>query len=129
MKRALIGFSMIVLLTAAGCTRNVVNINGDIYTGSGHKATLAEIEKAIELAGESAFWQTQPVSPGHIVATKTWGHQHMAQVDIKYTTDSYSITYKDSSDSLKYDGTQINRNYNHYVGKLRRAIHKELLLL
>jgi len=129
MKQVLIGLAMVILLAAAGCTATLKNINDSpILTGSEKRATLAEIQKAIERAGDSTLWQTQAVSPGHIVATRTW-KVHMAQVDIKYSTDSYRITYKNSSDSLEYDGTQIHKSYNTYVEQLDMAINRELALL
>ncbi len=129
MKRALIGFALMIALVAAGCAATLKNINDSpILTGSEKRATLAEIHKAIERAGDSTLWQIQAVSPSHIVATKTW-NVHMAQVDIKYSTDSYRITYKNSSDSLEYDGTQIHKSYNTYVKQLDMAINRELAFL
>jgi len=49
----------------------------------------------------------------------------MAQVDIKYSTIAYSITYKDSS-NLKYDGTKIHSNYNGWIQNLDKAIKIQL---
>ena len=129
MKQPLIGLAMVILLAAAGCTATLKNINDSpILTGSEKRATLAEIQKAIEQAGDSTLWQIQAVSPGHLVATKTW-NVHMAQVDIKYSTDSYRITYKTSSETLKYDGTKIHSDYNTYVKQLDMAINRELAFL
>ena len=130
MKRALIGFAMIVLFAAAGCvTAPLENINNSpITTGSGKSMTLAEIEKAIERAADSTVWRIQPVGPGQVIATKKW-YVHMAAVDIKFTTDSYSITYKTSNKSVRYDGSQIHPKYNIHVKALDTAIKGELGLL
>lgn len=53
---------------------------------------------------------------------------HMAQVDIRYTTTSYSITYRDSKD-LNYDGSNIHRNYNNWIRNLDQAIKQQLASL
>ena len=46
---------------------------------------------------------------------------HKAVVDINYDHSKYSITYKDS-ENLKYDGTDIHRNYNNWVINLTNKI-------
>jgi hypothetical protein len=50
------------------------------------------------------------------------------QVDIAYTTTSYSINYKDSR-GLDYDGSSIHSNYNGWVQRLDRAIARQLATL
>jgi hypothetical protein len=46
-------------------------------------------------------------------------------MDIKYNTKSYSIEYKDSQ-GLKYDGTNIHKNYNSWVMNLDNRIRAQL---
>jgi hypothetical protein len=49
----------------------------------------------------------------------------MAVVDVNYTPQTYSITYKDSS-NLGYDGQSIHKNYNGWVQNLDKAIRAQL---
>ena len=53
---------------------------------------------------------------------------NVAEVDIAYTTTTYSINYKDSR-GLDYDGSNIHSNYNGWVQKLDRAIARQLATL
>ena len=52
----------------------------------------------------------------------------MAKVDITYTTESYSVVYKDSHELL-YDGKEIHRNYNNWVLQLSDRIRLQLAQL
>ena len=51
--------------------------------------------------------------------------QHTAVVDIRYSPESYSISYRDSA-VLLYDGQVIHRNYNKWVQLLSERIQLEL---
>ena len=72
-------------------------------------------------------WQASLVETGHMQCT-LYIRDHMAKVDITYTTEAFSITYADS-DNLKYDAekNKIHRNYNSWVQNLRGDINNELL--
>ena len=48
-----------------------------------------------------------------------------ATVAIPYTTKTYSILYKNSS-NFKYNGTKIHKRYNELVSGLDAAIRREL---
>jgi hypothetical protein len=50
---------------------------------------------------------------------------HVAVVDINYSTTSYSISHK-SSTNLLYDGTEIHKNYNSWIHNLQEEIEKRL---
>ena len=63
-------------------------------------------------------------APGHIIGTLNI-RDHIAIVDITYNSDSYSITYKDST-NLNYNGTNIHRNYNNWINNLDNAIKVQL---
>lgn len=123
-----LALTLLVASTIAivGCnkTHPVMNFEGTpIVTASGQK-DLKAIKKAIIYAGTRIGWQMQPAGPGHIVGT-LFNRGHMAKVDIKYNTDTYNVTYKDSS-NLLYDGALIHRNYNRWVDRLNRNIRAEL---
>lgn len=112
-------------LTLAGCrTAPVYNVdNADVMvTGKGY--TLADVSKAIRLAGASLGWNMHESSPGHIVGTLHL-RSHTAVVDIPYSKKHYSIKYK-SSENLNYDGTKIHSNYNGWVQRLDNAIRVQL---
>ena len=113
----------------AGCNRTnpVMNVEGSPITVASGKTNMEKVKGAIISAGARMGWQMKAVSDGYLVAT-LYQRGHMAQVDIKYTTESYNITYKDSS-NLLYDGTNIHRNYNNWVNNLDRNIRAELAQL
>jgi hypothetical protein len=109
-----------------GCNKTVplINYENSPIVTVGGKADMDKIKKAIIVAGTRIGWQMQPVTDGHIVGS-LFTRGHMAKVDIKYNQDTYSITYKDSS-NLLYDGSEIHRQYNNWVDRLNRQIRAEL---
>jgi hypothetical protein len=92
-------------------------------------ASLDEIGNAIIRAGASLNMQMRKVRPGIITATYVpmggAGKGLSATMEVKYNTKSYSIEYKDSQ-GLKYDGTNIHRNYNKWVQSLDSRIRVQL---
>jgi hypothetical protein len=52
----------------------------------------------------------------------------MAQVDIPYNRQMYSIVYRDSN-NLDYDGVNIHSNYNSWIQNLSAAINARLSML
>ncbi len=108
-----------------GRTEAVYNVdNAIIATGSGKKATIEQARAAIVQAAAARQWTLSEVDPGHFVAT-VHVRTHMAQVDITYSTEHYSIKYK-NSDDLLYNGSEIHRNYNKWVKILQNEINKAL---
>lgn len=89
--------------------------------------TMEDVQKAIVRAGVGLGWQMKVVEPGLIVGTLNL-RSHMAVVDVKYDTKTYSISYKDSS-NLDYDGSNIHKNYNGWVENLDRGIRTQLTSL
>ena len=92
-------------------------------------ATMAEVSKAIQAGGNSLGWAMQEVSPGLIVGTLHL-RDHMAKVEIPFSTRDYSIRYK-SSTNLKYNASQktIHSNYNSWVTNLDNQIRARLASL
>lgn len=90
-------------------------------------ATLTDIQRAIIRAGAQRGWQMTPVEPGHIVATYS-RREFTAVIDIRFTTQTYSITYKDST-NLDYDGTNIHPSYNSWIQYLQRDIQNQVAAL
>ncbi|WP_027723076.1 hypothetical protein [Maridesulfovibrio zosterae] len=121
--------AFVLILCAAllgGCrTAPIHNIElAPIINNSQSTRTLEEVKNSIIKAGYSLNWQMTDVSPGHLIATLNI-RSHEAVVDITYTTESYSINYKDST-NLKHKGDTIHSNYNGWINNLARAINIEL---
>ena len=95
-----------------------------IVSGTGENLTTEQVKNAIVRAGASLGWDMKEVEKGHLVGT-LFLRSHMAQVDITYDADAYSIHYKDSS-NLNYDGTNIHSNYNGWIENLQRNIQSQL---
>jgi len=120
-------FLLLIIVVFAGCRTGspVFNVEeATINTVSGKEPALEDVSRAIVSAGGN--WNMQIVKPGHIVAT-LHNRQHMAQVDIQYTTKGYSITRKDSAE-LQYDAEKgtIHDGYNRWVQRLDSNIRTRL---
>ena len=123
----------VVLLAASlafmgGCrTATIMNVKDAPVEVTGKQVTTDEVKQAILRAGATLGWQMKETEPRNIVGT-LFLRSHMAQVDIPYSNESYSILYK-NSENLKYDGTSIHSNYNGWVQNLDRAIRAQLLAM
>ena len=116
----LILLASIVAFIGCGSGSPIVNYNNSPIQAAAGKKNQKNIRRAIILAGTSTGWQMREVSQGMIVATR-FSSGRMAKVDIKYTTESFNITYKDSS-NFHYDGTNIHKTYNSWVKQLHKTI-------
>jgi hypothetical protein len=114
-------------LALIGCRSAPVYNATDVPVNASEKATAADVKKAIMSAGAALGWQMKEDAPGHIVATLAL-RKHMAIVDIPYSTNSFSILYKDSTE-LGYNGSSIHSNYNGWVQNLERQITARLSVL
>jgi len=120
-----IAFLILATLLFSGCTsKPIYNVPNTPIIARNGAPTDAQITKAIFRAGDFLGWKMKKVSPGHIIGTLHL-RTHTAIVDISYNSDSYSITYKDST-NLGYTGTNIHRNYNTWVNNLDKAINANL---
>lgn len=118
----LIGASLTFL---SGCrTAPIYNVSEQAIVTNSTSYTEADVQKAIVRAGSGLGWDMKVNQPGHITGTLHL-RTHMAQVDVKYNKQNYSINYKDS-DNLQYDGKIIHKNYNGWVQNLDRAIKVQL---
>lgn len=110
----------LALLTTAGCTNKpVLNTQHDLPA----TAQLSEekIKQVIVAALQKREWTVQRLSPQLVQAEITVRNQFHAEIDIRYTRNSYAITYRDSRD-LGYKDGKIHRNYNRWVSMLDRDI-------
>jgi hypothetical protein len=118
-------FVLSIFAISVGCVAPIYNVtNHPIAPSGGTPRTLDQVKPAILGAGEARGWTMKEVAPGHLEGILRI-RAHMAAVDIKYTTTSYSITYKDSSELL-YDGSQIHEEYNKWIKDLQAGIDSRL---
>jgi hypothetical protein len=95
-----------------------------VEPAGGAKLTAEQVKLAIQRAGTTLGWQIKEVQPFLLEGTLHL-RNHMAQVNIPYSADRYSIIYKDSKD-LNYDGKNIHTNYNGWVQNLDKAIRVQM---
>ncbi len=88
--------------------------------------TLDKVQKAIIDAGIKQTWIMTPVKPGEMLGEYNV-QSHQIHVSIPYTTKSYSILYKDSS-NLRYDPVKrtIHVNYQKWIERLDNEIKTRL---
>lgn len=126
-------FAVLVLSLAPFMASNaariepVVNIeNQAVARGDGKTLTEEQVKNAIVVASaRQQYWSVTPVQPGMMVGKLNYKDKHTAVVDITYSTNTFSIKYRDSHNFSyeKEDGVeQIHRNYNRLLQGLRRDI-------
>ena len=124
-KNVLVSVGAVALII--GCVSNLAPVqNVENQPISASKAvSLDEVGKAIIRAGASiSGFQMKQVKPGLITASYA-AREFSSVMEVKYDTKQYSITYKDSQ-GLKYDGTQIHKQYNSWVQRLDTRIKAQL---
>ncbi len=127
MKTPIKVFALFCLLALAACREAPVYNVEQAPLNAPKGASLSQIGKAIKVAGAQLGWQMQDVSPGKMVG-KLYNRSHVAEVDLVYDKQNYSIRYKDSV-NLNYDGATIHKNYNSWVQNLQKAITAQVLAL
>ncbi|KAE9650325.1 hypothetical protein IFR35_08175 [Pseudomonas fluorescens] len=106
----------LALLTTAGCTNKpVLNTQHDLPVNA--QVSEEKMKAVIVNALQKREWTVQRLSPQLVQAEITVRNQYYAAIDIRYTRNSYAITYRDSRD-LGYKDGKIHRNYNRWVNNL-----------
>ena len=106
----------LALLTTAGCTNKpVLNTLHDLPANA--QVSEEKMKAVIVNALQKREWTVQRLSPQLVQAEITVRNQYYAAIDIRYTRNSYAITYRDSRD-LGYKDGKIHRNYNRWVNNL-----------
>lgn len=119
---------LLLVAALAGCrTSEVYNIQ-EASLSTPPAAEMMQVENAIRRAGGGLGWQIKradPQQPGHLIGRLPI-RSHVAVVDIKHNTKTFSISYKDST-NLDYDPAKgkIHSNYNGWIQNLREAIVRE----
>jgi hypothetical protein len=114
------------MLALAACQpMPIYNVaDAPVTTTSGKAPSAAQVRAAIITAGTSLGWSIKEAGPGRLEGTLHL-RDHVAVVDIPYSTARYSITYKSSENLQAANGT-IHKNYNGWIQNLDRAIRTEL---
>ncbi len=102
-------------------------VDHSVVTSSGKTPSEEQVRKAIFQALTGRGWTVRESQPQHLVAVLDI-RQHQAVVDINYSAKMFSITYKDSK-VLRYDGTNIHRNYNSWIKNIEEDISANLAAL
>ena len=106
----------LALLTTAGCTsKPVLNTQHDLPANA--QVSEEKMKTVIVNALQKREWNVQRLSPQLVQAEITVRNQYYAAIDIRYTRNSYAITYRDSRE-LGYKDGKIHRNYNRWVNNL-----------
>jgi hypothetical protein len=118
---------LIGLIGTTGCRTSPIRNYSNQPVPPG--ATMAEVSKAIQAAGNGLGWAMKEEYPGMITG-ELYVRDHFAEVEIPYSRTDYSIRYK-SSRNLKYDAAKktIHSNYNGWVENLDNAIRTGLARL
>ena len=97
-----------------------------VTTATGKEPSLDDVQKAIIQAGAGLGWTMAVVKRGEIIGTLNI-RSHQAVVTIPYTSKTYSILYKDSS-NLNYNAEKqtIHQNYTGWIQRLDGAIRSRL---
>ncbi|CRM64987.1 hypothetical protein [Pseudomonas sp. 58 R 12] len=110
----------LALLTTAGCTsKPVLNTQHDLPATA--QVSEEKMKTVIVNALQKREWTVQRLNPQLVQAEITVRNQYYAAIDIRYTRNSYAITYRDSRE-LGYKDGKIHRNYNRWVSMLDRDI-------
>ena len=110
----------LALLTTAGCTNKpVLNTQHDLPANP--QVNEEKMKQTIIAALNKRQWVVQRLSPQLVQAEINVRNQYYAAIDIRYTRNSYAITYRDSRE-LGYKDGKIHRNYNRWVSMLDRDI-------
>jgi hypothetical protein len=119
--------SAVAILLAACAPTPIKDIEYAPVNASSANYDLSDVTTAIKKAGVGLGWQMKEETPGHIVGTLNL-RSYVVIVDITYTLDDYSITYKDST-NLKYNAGShsIHRSYNKWTRNLAKHIDRQLI--
>jgi hypothetical protein len=118
----------IVALTVLGACRTapIYNVNeAPVPVVAQKQATMDDVKGAILRAGARLGWQMTETGP-RVINSRIALRAHTANADVKYTTKTYSIVYRDST-NLEATSGQIHKNYNGWVENLDREIRVELM--
>lgn len=111
----------------AACMRcdPIFNVaDAPVTSASGKALSNDQVKQAIIRAGAALGWVMKEAGPGKLSANLAV-RKHTAEVEIPYSSRSYSINYKNSTNLDAADG-QIHKNYNGWIQNLSKGINAQL---
>ncbi len=116
---------IMILVLLSGCQTTVPVYNAkNISISPRLSAANEEIAEAIWSAARRQGWKTEIVGEWKIKAVKHI-RSHSLTVLINYSKSSFDISYVDSN-NLKFDGSNIHKNYNIWIHQLEESIQNEI---
>jgi hypothetical protein len=117
--------AVLIGLSLAGCrsAAPLMNVTDSAVPGASGKRS-EQVRAAIIRAGGSLGWQFKDESPTLLVGTLQL-REHVAVIEIPYSSMSYSIKYRSSINLHEKNGT-IHQNYNGWIQNLTKAINTQL---
>ena len=121
-------FAGLLLAVAAlvGCnTMPIQNVsNAPVMSATGKNLSNQEVRDAIVRAGGALGWKMKDERANMLVGTLQL-RDHVAVIEIPYTTSAYTIRYRTSVNLDEKDG-MIHKNYNGWILNLTRGINAQL---
>lgn len=120
-----IGFLIFGLFVFGCAARPVMPVSGNL---SGAK-DLAQVKKAITLAAAEKGWVSKEAGARNMELSLV-NRSHMVKVNVEYSLQDYTITYKDSM-NMDYNPARnsIHPKYGKWLDGLKRAIEINLMKL
>ena len=120
---------LVIAPTVSDAAKPIMNLKDVSISvkGDGTSLTIQEVQAAIINGCRARRWSPGLDGEGMIRATINVRSKHFAEIEIPFTSTSYSIIYV-SSKNLDYNASRrkIHRNYNNWVVKLSATIDREL---
>jgi len=111
-------------------TEALVNYeNVQVSSASGKPLTADDMKAIFQRVATRSGWEIKELSNGKLAASLALGRgKHVMVIEISYTGNSYSITYRDSYNlNYSHDAGRpiIHPNYNKSVAKLIEMVRLE----
>ncbi|ANI80867.1 hypothetical protein [Kosakonia oryzae] len=116
----LTAIAVVGALTGCARTTSIHNINTPVSAGH----SQAQVRAAILKAGQQRQWIMTDAGPG-VIKGRMQSRDHVAEIRINYSANSYSINYENSLNLKASDG-KIHKNYNRWVNNLDKDIQLNL---
>ena len=98
-----------------------------ILSAAGKPLTADQVRDSIVRAGAALGWKIRETAPGLLAGTLVL-REHTAQVEIPYSTTSFSILYR-SSTNLNEGGGEIHKNYHGWIQNLAKGVNAQTQVL
>lgn len=121
--------ALVTLLGCSGGAQIYQVKDAPVQTATGKEVSLDQVQRAIIESGAKLGWIMALTKPGELQGTLNL-RSHTAIVTIPFSTKSYSILYKEST-NLKYDADKqtIHGNYNGWIQRLDNEIRARMSTL